>query len=228
MGYDMYIKNYEYTEAEQLAKKAADEQWDAALAVREKRTKQLAIDGITDWKVIHADTEWKAAQAEVVAASEAMSMTQLDYYRLNIWGMGRCREYMNERGMLVDNYSRDAMPAWPDYSEPDQREGESNEDWYKRIDEYDNEYSERCRPTRSWSPFPEAEYEGIPAHKFSSNDSWLVTEHECRTAAKLGREAPFPTYIDKEDGNKEKPVVWWESWLKFLESASTRGGFEVH
>ncbi|QWY81379.1 hypothetical protein SEA_RIZWANA_82 [Arthrobacter phage Rizwana] len=223
MGYDMYIRNYEKDDAYEARKKEASEQWDAALAVREKRAKQLREEG-RDWEQIHSDSEWKAAHEEVLKASELVDMAQPEYYRLNIGGMGWCRGFMMDRGMAYEDYALEDRFDWPEYTEPECAPGESKEDWYKRIDQYDKEYNERCVPIRSWSPDPERE--GIPLHKFGSNDGWLVTEHECRTAAKLGREAPFPTYTD-DDGN-EKPILWWESWLTFLENASTRGGFEVH
>ena len=150
----------------------------------------------------------------------------MNYFRLNIWGMGRCRELMMERGMVYIEYSDDDQPEWPAYEELERREGESDDDFRQRYREHDSAHSELCKPVQSWSP--EGEHEGIPIHKFYDNSGWLVTEKECASAAKLGREASAPTYIDEEDGNKEKLVPWWEEWLQFLERASTRGGFSVH
>jgi hypothetical protein len=223
MGYDMYIEA-ELTEAEELAKTAAQEQFDAAVSIREKRGKQLEDQGL-DWPAKMLDPEYKAAQAEVEQAYAALDAADVNYFRLNIWGMGRCRGYMMERGMVYIEYPDDEQPEWPAYEEPERREGESEDDFHQRWKKYDEEHGERCKPVQSWSPG--GEHHGIPFHKFNDNSGWLVTEEECASAAKLGREASVPTYVDEEDGNKEKLVPWWEEWLQFLERASTRGGFSV-
>ena len=55
MGYDMYIEA-ELTEAEELAKTAAQEQFDAAVSIREKRGKQLEDQGL-DWQAKGLDPE---------------------------------------------------------------------------------------------------------------------------------------------------------------------------
>ena len=224
MGYDMHI-NADMTEAEQLAKDAAQQQFDAAVAVRNKRDRQLKDEG-AEWPHIVADPEHVAAQEEVEKAYEALSAAEVNYYRLNIWGMGRCREYMADRGMLALDYDDSSKPDWPAYdgSATDRRNGESEEEWRERYREYDRQHDEACLPVQSWSP--EGVGNLIPIHKLSDNSGWLVTEIECKTAAAIGREAPFPTYTD--DDGTEKPVLWWESWLAFLERASTRGGFQVH
>jgi hypothetical protein len=210
MGYDMYI-NAELTEAEALAKDAAE---------------QLRNDAVKARDALPAERrntpEWEAAQQKVMDAFDHASTFDLNYFRLNIWGMGRCRGYMEERGMIYHTSSADAG-EWPDYEEPEQAEGEDTDAWYARIDEYDEAHSQRTAPLRSFHP------EGgdtIPSHKFGSNDGWLVTEDECKAAATVNALADPPTFMD-EDG-ETKPVEWWPEWIAFLERAATHGGFRVH
>lgn len=206
MGYDMSIEA-PLSEAEQIAKDAAKDQFDAAVKERTRYVRNTP--------------EWTAAQERVEAAYDELDKHNLNYFRLNIWGMGRCRGYMYDRGMIYESSSEG---DWPEYVEPEQAEGEDDATYYDRIDKYQAEYNQRCLPVISHHP------EGgdtIPAHKLSDNSGWLVTEEECKAA--LASNALFdpPTYEDEET-KETKPVAWWPEWIAYLERASTRGGFRVH
>jgi hypothetical protein len=212
MGYDMYIVDGP-TEAESIAKAAAQEQVDAAVAERQKHERGTA--------------EWLAAQAKVEAAFDASYEVPSEYFRLNIWGMSRCRDLMDQRGMIYPSYYSDG-PQFPDLPYPDRdafAEGEEGEAAYSAaIEEYDTKYEELSAPVVSHHP---AGGNTIPSHKLSDNSGWLVTEEECKAAVTSNALFDPPTYED-EDTKETKPVPWWPGWINFLERAATRGGFKVH
>lgn len=206
MGYDMSIEA-PLSEAEQVAKAAAYDQFTAAC--KERDTHNCLTP------------EWDAAQEKVMTASDAHDALNVNYFRLNIWGMGHCLEYMYERGMV---YTSSSEGEWPEYIEPIKRDTDDDAAWYARIDAYDEDYKARCLPMVSAHP---AGGDTIPSHKFSSNDGWLVTEDECKAAVTSNALFAPPTYKDKKT-KETKPVAWWPEWIAFLERASTRGGFRVH
>lgn len=206
MGYDMYIES-ELTEAEEIAKQAAQDQFDAAVKERQ------AFEFNTP--------EYDAAQEKVSAAYDELDKHNLNYFRLNIWGMSRCREYMYDRGMV---YTSEHEGEWPQYTEPARMDGEDAAAWHARIDAYDELYQKKCLPIVSAHP---AGGDTIPVHKFSSNDGWLVTEEECKAA--VTSNALFDPPVWENPNTKiTEPVQWWPEWIAFLERASTRGGFRVH
>jgi hypothetical protein len=206
MGYDMSIEA-PLSEAEQIAKDAAKDQCDAAVKERGKYERNTP--------------EWEAAQEKVMAASDAHDALNLNYFRLNIWGMGHCLEHMYERGMV---YTSEHEGEWPQYTEPARMDGEDDAAWYARIDAYDELYQKKCLPIVSAHP---AGGDTIPAHKFCSNDGWLVTEEECKAA--VTSNALFDPPVWENPNTKiTEPVQWWPEWIAFLERASTRGGFRVH
>jgi hypothetical protein len=208
MGYDMYIVDGP-TEAESIAKAAAQERIDAAVADRQKHER--------------GTPEWTAAQERVEKEFDASSELPSEYFRLNIWGMSRCCGYMQERGMIYPSSYRDGpqfqevkYPSAEDY--PDAAALEAAEA------EYERKYEELNDPVVRFHP------EGgdtIPSHKFSDNSGWLVTEEECKAAVTTNALFDPPTYED-EDTKELKPVPWWPGWINFLERAATRGGFKVH
>lgn len=194
MGYDMYLVDG-LTEAEAVAKQAAEDEFNAAVKVRDT-LKRSDI------------REWKAAQAEVDAAYDRLDRANVAYFRLNIWGMGRCRGYMEERGMV---YDADAPSEWPEY--PDDAD-----------DAAEAEYEAACLPLQAEHPDGG---DTIPMHKLCDNSGWLVTPEECKAALAHNALHDPPTYEDEET-HEIKPVVWWPEWIAFLELAVDRGGFRVH
>ncbi len=143
------------------------------------------------------------------------------YFRLNIWGMGRYCEYMTERGMV---FEAGQHPAWP----------EGNNDLLDRL-KYPEFYPDeppltademqRAKEYRAANDAVLAwhgpEVPGIPMHKFSTNDGWLVLPAECEAAWRIGKDKPAP------EGDEEKQE-YWGKWLDYLHRAASHGGFEVH
>jgi len=220
MGYDMNIVG-EMPEAEALAKKAAEAEWNVALAKRDK------IAPSADWVTKQKIPEYAAAQAEVEKAYEKMNRADTHYFRLNIWGMGRCRTAMYVAGMIFDGQEVE----FPEYDPPTSAEGGA-EALVAAEDAYAEEYDRLCEPIRAAHP---EGGEAIPSFKFGSNDGWHVTPAECHAAVKAWKEhkakldATDSVGILDEDGHEESAFTaeWWPEWIQFLERASQRGGFKV-
>jgi hypothetical protein len=214
MGYDMYIVDGP-TEAESIAKQAAQEQIDAAVKRRD------SLGTTREERIKHPD--YAEAQAEVEKLFDASYELPSEYFRLNIWGMSRCCGFMEERGMIYPSSYRDG-PQFQDLPYPKREDFDSEEAYYAAEEETDRKREELNEPVVRFHP------EGgdtIPSHKFSDNSGWLVTEEECRQAVVVNALFDPPTYED-EDTKETKPVPWWPGWINFLERAATRGGFKVH
>ncbi|UYL87468.1 hypothetical protein SEA_PUREGLOBE5_105 [Arthrobacter phage Pureglobe5] len=222
MGYDMNIEG-EMPEAERIAKEAADAEWNEAIRARD------AAGAGKDWPARQEMPEYIEAQKVALAAFEKMSRADTHYFRLNIWGMGRCRAAMYAAGMIFDGQEAE----FPKYDPPTSAEGGA-EALVAAEDAYAEEYDRLCEPVRAAHP------EGgdtIPSFKFGSNDGWLVTESECAAAVKAWRE--HKAKLDANDavgiiheGDEGADEVayyaeWWPEWIEFLERASQRGGFKV-
>lgn len=85
---------------------------------------------------------------------------------------------------------------------------------------------------------PTATVKGIPAHKFVTNDLWLVTPEECRATihrwhklcrADNGGEQAVAEAIGRALQLSLVPggAAWWLEWIRFVEGAVTHGGFRV-
>lgn len=146
------------------------------------------------------------------------------YFRLNIFGMSRYREFMNQLGMVTTDYT---LPPWPE--KPD------SVDWEDvSVVRYPEDY-EGNQPVKpeavtfaktvdkhlAWHPDPPF---GIALHKLGSNDGWLVTPEEIAAALEAYR---------NHSGDKVKVMVgadqpdYWLQWIAYLERARQRGGFRV-
>lgn len=205
MGYDMSIVGGS-TEAEQEALDAARKLVDAAVEECKKHERSTP--------------EYQAADKELERLFDEMYSLPSEYYRLNIWGMGRCRDLMLEREMIYLTQG----PDFPDLPYPKREDFDSPEKYEAAFSEWEEKYEELSEPVKALHP------EGgdvIPSHKFGSNDGWHVTEEECAAAVAAARasELPAPTVI--EDG-LEVAVSWWPEWVDFLDRASKRGGFRVY
>jgi hypothetical protein len=215
MGYDVSI-TADLTDAEQLAKDAARIKFDAAVATRDSMK--------MPWEERGTNPQYKAAAAEVDAAYDELHRADVNYFRLNIWGMGRCRDLMEERGMI---YYATGPTDWPEYNEPERDpEGEDDRAFYARCEVYEEEYAKLTEPIRSAHP---GGGDTIPSHKFGSNDGWHVTAEECQAAlaAEAAAALPAPTYEDEET-HEVKPVQWWPDWLVFLARGAEHDGFRVY
>lgn len=211
MGYDMSMVG-DITEAEEAALKAMQDKIDAAGAERIKHEP--------------GTPEHKAAMEEIGRLYDERFELPSNYYRLNIWGMSSCQDFMLEREMVYLSSS----PDFPDPSEapgvgvfPTPEDFETGEKYEAAAEEWEEKYAALIQPIL------EAHPEGgdtIPIHKFGSNDGWHVTEAECAAAVAAARASGLPEPTVIEDGI-EVPVQWWASWVDFLDRASTRGGFTV-
>jgi hypothetical protein len=184
--------------------------------------------------------EWEDLRRQVVETSEAVDEVEgKNYFRLNIWGMDRCRGYMDHFGMAYDAERGGWEDFWPKAT--DYGFGDDESPWEEEV--YDTESGTTSYTTERARLFHEAneaararEFDGvgIPFHKLGSNDGWLVTEKECADALSMlaanggidagGKVVPI---TDKYDG-VDQEVLWWPRWVAFLAEASTHGGFRVY
>jgi hypothetical protein len=94
---------------------------------------------------------YHAAQEAVHNAYVDLQRAQQYYFQLNIWGMGRCREWMDEFAMV---YPSAPDGEWPDYDE------ELNEAKYKlEADEVPRD----AWPTEVLAYVDEQEFRSAPA-----------------------------------------------------------------
>lgn len=163
---------------------------------------------------------------------------ETSYFRLNIFGMGRYREAMAKLGMAFDAGDR---PAWPDAED----HGTTHEDaWAAECPEDDPEGFKALTPERlekanaflsaqrdvlGWHG--DADIPGIPLHKFSTNDGWIVQPAECEAAVQVWEkfaaewgEAAVQGFLSRRGIDAD----YWRRWIEYLRSAARHGGFEVH
>lgn len=231
MGYDMYlVKSVECPD-----KEAADAEWNAALAARALLERPPSPP---DWKEqgidpfdtsTWPDSEYKTAQLRVEAASERMYKADLNYFRLNIWGMSRAREIMDRLGMLVDAKRPMNWPEW-DYDKSDHEPYECEVEGCEvkaTDDPYDvtaltcAQFREKHDQVLRWTPL---EAQGILVEKLCSNDGWIVLPSEIKEALTIyGQHSPEVRKAIEDE------TPWWTDWLKFLSRAAHEGdGFKVH
>jgi len=141
MGYDMYLENPSEADAE--IRDSYSTEWDR-------------IRGLRDGGEITQE------QAMELWANLPQDPT---YFRLNIWGMGKCREIMWDRGMLAEPSTHE----WPEY--PGNEHFNDNDE---PITDEGRAYTKTVADVQA----DENRY-GLPGvHKFGSNDGWLVTATE--------------------------------------------------
>lgn len=132
-----------------------------------------------------------------------------DYFRLNVWGMGKACDLMWDFDMLAE--PSPAHSPWPDHpdgewvEEEDAQPGTPWGDYYAAQRGVLAEHLNRDDPR-------------LPIHKLCSNDGWIVTEVECRTLAGMANDG-------RTDGH-ELPE-WWKEWIDFIDHCATHGGFRV-
>jgi len=160
---------------------------------------------------------------------------------LDSWGVGnlhfpntrmmRLRDAMDAMGMLcrVRHRPFPTLPAWV-YDEPYAQEvyDHFDEGWdlpecadpklVKRIETY----LDRKVALLEEEPFQPAR--GIPSYKLSSNDDWLISANEVRSA--------LDAY--KASGRRVEDILsnphdleLWPQWIAWLEESVAYGGFRV-
>ena len=268
MGYDMYIAN-----PDPVATARKSELWNIIYGRTDEgliqRLNQLIANGEASpekpsddpfefypfWRK-YTDTggtdEFHETLADLAAAFDEYELVESQvYYRLNIWGMGRCRGFMWERGMVHEEGNEPR--TWP------VPEAYGLEHWPD-----DEQYDDEGNPIGPWpEDSPEARFNrdkdavlayspgvpGIPLWKLGSNDGWLVTEEDCRGALQKLREWAKDVLValdldptdddaveqvmlakptDRGDDGKTYEIEWWPSWVEFLRNASVNGGFRTH
>lgn len=224
MGFDMRIENR--IESVELAKQAARDQFEAAC--RERDALGAAGEGPDRANLKPASEAFDEAQKRVSAASEAMWEADAAYFRLNVWGMSRMVDDMITLGMLALNYP--GYPDWPEYDEAYEERldelGElSDAELAALPDEPAKAFEIAQREVKAWSPPDEP---GIPAHKFGSNDGWLVTPLDIRGALEALKRADADLvakvraeWTDEDGGNN------FDRWIEYLQRAQQHGGFRV-
>lgn len=124
------------------------------------------------------------------------------YFRLNIFGMQRYREYMADLEMIHQVGYEHAMQLLNSCGDDDPTE---------------DDYEDALR----WAP----EAPAICAWKLGSNDGWLVTPIECLGAIKAWESHGSPNPL-AEDGEAAE-ANYWNQWIDFLRRAAVNGGFRV-
>ncbi len=134
------------------------------------------------------------------------------YFRLNVHGMGRCRDAMlhlrmahgPERSPLRWPEPADfGLPRWPD-----------EQDFGPAV--------QKLRAAETAFLGQVGDEPGIPLYKLSSNDGWWIRPAECRSALRLEEHAP--------PGEREyvaAAIDWWDDWLAFLRRAAEHDGIVV-
>jgi hypothetical protein len=208
MGYDMYIEQ-PLTDDEAKAR-------DAARAHLESLTRPYDLP---------EGAEREAAQKLWDEAWRAFGDTEVNYFRLNIWGMGRYRVAMHALGMVVEN-QHPPFPQLPDgitwddvevVEYPEEHEGETPKPEAVA-------HHQAMEAVLAWHS---DEPKGIEVHKFGTNDNWNVTPEEIAAA--------LDAYHDKtpeqvaavlaECGITERD--YWDRWIAWLTRAQGMGGFRV-
>lgn len=185
MGYDMYI----------------EAPTEALLAKKEPG--QAAYNAFLEAERTGAANKGELRQAWTKLYGEADY--DPTYFRLNIFGMGRYRGYMDKLGML-DTVT--THPAWPKW------EGDWPEEGSTAYAEREAEL-ERIVSTAAESPI------GLPEFKFGSNDGWLVTPDEIRAALASYDESRAREVVGPDE------IDYWSQWIAFLNRAAQNGGFRV-
>jgi hypothetical protein len=208
MGYDMRMATKPEVSAEDQAK--AKELREKASAIGETlmadtRARVKDKTPLPDDHEARETEYWKLHNA-------ADALDRPEYFRLNVWGMGKYAEVMYELGMLHSpSVSGDQITPWPRWDDelPD--------------DEAEAKYDREKAPIVSYHD--PSEPPTIPDHKFGSNDGWQVTPDEIRAA--------LAAYADRttELSQKARETIetdYWGRWIDYLTKAAEHGGFYVH
>lgn len=261
IGYDMSTV-LPMSNDERATYKKAEDAFHAAVKVRDGlpekergtlniprvRRDNLPTDDPNAWD--NRTPAYQAAQDAVDAAYEEMDRQNRSYFRLNIWGMGRYRNAMEQLGMAYDA-PYDGRPDWPSSNA---LEDDEHDYAYELVgiirekvarDAYAigdlpstelvklsdvairpevAEHAKQQLAVTVWTPDPSR---GIYLGKFASNDDWWVNPAEINAAL-----AHYRT-LDKTQVEKALESAgitdqsYWMQWLEYLMYAEQHGGFTV-
>ncbi|MFF3489102.1 hypothetical protein ACFYXC_38555 [Streptomyces sp. NPDC002701] len=217
MGYDMYLVRS--PEGEDAAYEAASRSFDAAVENR---------DGL-DLPYDHP--EYRAVQAKVNRAYDAMEAVRTTHFYLTTWAMSECRALMDHFGMLIATQPPDRpapetygatpreaalAPALDMLGFPVDYTGDAAP---VQVQRYRKALAERL----SWAP---PQPEGVAAHKLGGDEGWTVTPGEIHAAlaAYETNRAANPALLSEviEDAD------WWPEWIDYLKHAARHGGFRTY
>lgn len=247
MGYDMRWRKVNPSETEAVA--ALNAEFRAACEVRDALPRAEA--GVLSRAAIAAGVSidsddayegrtprYRAAQDQVHAAYVAMYEAEKSYFRIGAFSMGAYVDLMLRLGMA---FADDPHPPFP-------KPEECGTDWdavdavrypesYPDITFTDSrlvaalKFSEEVNRVLAWHG--RADTPGIPEHKFSSNDGWIVLPAECEAAVRI-----WQKFAEDESEEKASAVVaeslgegrmeTWAAWIAYLAGAARHDGFEVH
>jgi hypothetical protein len=221
---------------------------DEAGALNFERAKSAGKSFDDDSNFDGRSERYQAAQDAVHAAYGAMRDAEGSYFRLNIFGMGEYARLMETFGMV---FEAGPYPEWPHpgpYGTTDEiveqvRYPEYSEGKPPLSDEdaaNARRYIAAHESVLAWHPEESLldEDSAIPAHKFSTNDGWIVTPAECRAAVKMWREAcELAGAGEEEIGRKVLTGAmdengmggdYWMKWVAWIEGAIEHDGFCVN
>lgn len=160
-------------------------------------------------------TEWLALQEEIEVSLWELEKAQPSVFYLSIWEMSLARTLMEDLGML------DMTVDSPGNLSP-QRFGVTAEMHDLDFDAFPEALMPaelrafRAARTRALDGAA-AQPEGIPYYKLGSNDGWLVTVEEIKSAL----------YRCVTAAGKYPEIEWWKPWANYLAYAKEHGGFRV-
>lgn len=245
-GYDMYWRRVDESEKAAVAEfrtlfRAACDARSALPREEAGRFNRAKADELGDWDANEAydgrTARFVAAQDQVDAASEAMRVAEKSYFRLNISGMSRFVSLMGNLGMAFEDIPRPPWPEAEDFGLTDEQYwAYDGPDGYPDI-VLTGEHRAAGEKLKAamcdvLSFHGNADTPGIPFHKFSTNDGWIVLPAECKAAVVI-----WSRYCD-EQGGEDKAIAsiegrvyqtsYWLEWIAFLDGAVKHDGFEVH
>lgn len=225
MGYDM-TQVVPMSAEEQAEKDRLQEEFNAAVKARsEARARGIEHTGPSMVAVFTGEAETTDPyQKAVEDAMEAMYDADKSYFRLNIWGMGYCRNAMAEVGMM---YWAAPELEFPDYDEPKREDYGSEGSWVFAVSEYDEAHEKLCIPVQKQG----GGGRGIPSFKLSDNSGWWVTKEECQEAVDIWEEYQAANDPGNEASDETKEVLgygWWPKWIEYLKRGAQNDGFRVY
>lgn len=247
MGYDMRWRNVDPDEAEAVA--AARAEWNIAIGARDALPRSEAGVLVRERVMAGASLDsddayegrtprWIAAQDQVRAASQAVSDARKSYFRLNMGGTGSFMRLMDRLGMTFEDDPHPPFPEAEDYGSTwdDVYAAETPED-YPGYEWTDSRLVAALKVKEASDAVlafhGKADTPGIPEHKFSTNDGWIVLPAECEAAVRTWRE-----FVAAEGEEAAINLVanlagagntdYWLKWIAYLAGAARHDGFEVH
>lgn len=231
MGYDMSFVRTPSGEDEAVAK--AIKVFHQAVEERDAIPQEEAGRPTLSGDFEGGTERWNAAQKKVTDTLDARYVAEKSYFRLNIWGMGRYRGAMHALGMI---YPSNEEPGWPEVSPRITEVSGYIEDpgFYETQDDFQAPTDDELAAAKKYIADVKAKLSAhpsggdtIPAHKFGSNDGWIITPDELKAALKA--------YESNNEKHKAAALAhagitdtaYWEQWITYLMNGMVYDGIEV-